>query len=374
MSGGWFFIVASEAITVSGEEIALPGIGSYIAAALAQERGDAVAWAVAAMLVVILAYDQVLLRPLVAWADRFKAEAEPGAPAPRAWALTVLRRTRLLPLLAARLGARLARPPQGPPAGADAPRRRAGAGAIGRVLPALAVVVAAAGLAAVLRLVFAQLGLAELGRVALLGLATAARVLALTALAAVVWVPIGVVVGMRPRLARLVQPAAQFLAAFPANVLFPFCVIAILHWRLDPNWWLSPLVVLGTQWYILFNVIAGAAAFPAELALAARGLKVRGRVWWRRVALPGVFPYMVTGLITASGGAWNASVVAEAVGWGDQRLVAAGLGSYIAAATEAGDYGRIALGVMTMSLLVTLVNRALWRPLYALAERRYKLD
>jgi NitT/TauT family transport system permease protein len=373
MSGGWFFIVASEAITVSGEDVALPGIGSYIAAALAQERGDAVAWAMAAMLAVILIYDQVLLRPLVAWADRFKAESEPGAARPTSWALTVLRRTRLLPALAAAamrlIERRAARPPEAP---APAPARARGL--LDRALPAAAVIAAALGLTAVVRLLFAELGFAELARAFLLGLATASRVLLLTALAALVWVPVGVVVGMRPALARLVQPVAQFLAAFPANVLFPFCVVAILRWRLDPDIWLSPLIVLGTQWYILFNVIAGAAAFPAELVLAARGLKVGGLVWWRRVALPGVFPFMVTGLITASGGAWNASVVAEAVSWGDQRLQAAGLGSYIAAATDAGDYLRIALGVMTMSIFVTVLNRVLWRPLYALAERRYKLD
>jgi NitT/TauT family transport system permease protein len=371
MSGGWFFIVASEAITVSGEEVALPGIGSYIAAALAQERGDAVAWAVVAMLAVILIYDQVLLRPLVAWSDRFKAEAEPGATRPTAWVLTVLRRTRLLPLLAAAVGRLIARAAaRGRATVPSTPRRTL----VDRALPPVAMVGAALGVAAVLRLVLADLGLAELGRAALLGLATAARVLLLTALAAVVWVPIGIAVGMRPGLARLVQPVAQFLAAFPANVLFPVFVVAVLRWNLDPDIWLSPLIVLGTQWYILFNVIAGAAALPAELVLAARSLKLGGLAWWRRVALPGVFPFLVTGLITASGGAWNASVVAEAVSWGDRHLTAAGLGSYIAIATDAGDYARIALGVMTMALFVTALNRVLWRPLYALAERRYKLD
>ena len=196
----------------------------------------------------------------------------------------------------------------------------------------------------------------------------------LIAIASAIWVPIGVWIGLRPRWAQRLQPVAQLLAAFPANVLFPVAVIAILATGADPDIWLSPLMVLGTQWYILFNVIAGASAVPTDLREAASVYRLRSWTWWRRAILPAVFPYYVTGALTASGGSWNASIVAEWVSWGDKHVEAYGLGSYIAHATAAGDFPRIVLGVAVMSLFVTAFNRALWRPLYAYAERRLRLD
>jgi NitT/TauT family transport system permease protein len=203
---------------------------------------------------------------------------------------------------------------------------------------------------------------------------TLLRVAILMVLATVIWVPIGVAVGLRPKLAEKVQPVAQFLAAFPANLLFPVAVFLILRFNLAPEIWLSPLMILGTQWYILFNVIAGASAFPSDLKEAAASFRIRGWRWWRQVILPGIFPYYVTGAITASGGAWNASIVSESVSWGSTKLSASGLGAYIAQMTEAGDYPRIALGIAVMSVLVIAMNRLLWRPLYAFAERRTRLD
>ena len=196
----------------------------------------------------------------------------------------------------------------------------------------------------------------------------------LIAVASLIWVPIGVWIGLRPAVAERVQPVAQFLAAFPANVLFPFAVVAIVATGASPNVWLSPLMVLGTQWYILFNVIAGASAFPTDLREASSVYQLRSWTWWRRAILPGIFPYYVTGALTASGGSWNASIVAEVVSWGHTKLEAFGLGSYIAKATEAGDYPRVILGIAVMSLFVTLLNRTLWRPLYVFAERRLRLN
>ncbi|BBP54110.1 hypothetical protein PHLH3_37360 [Pseudomonas sp. St386] len=207
-----------------------------------------------------------------------------------------------------------------------------------------------------------------------LGLITLVRVSVLIVLASVVWVPIGVWTGLNPRWAERLQPIAQLLAAFPANVLFPFAVIAIVALKLNPDVWLSPLMILGTQWYILFNVIAGASALPTDLREAARSFHIRGWQWWRQVALPGVFPYYVTGALTAAGGSWNASIVAEAVSWGDHHLYASGLGSFIAQATTAGDLQRVALGVVVMSIFVVGFNRLLWRPLYGFAERRLRID
>jgi NitT/TauT family transport system permease protein len=214
----------------------------------------------------------------------------------------------------------------------------------------------------------------DLAVVASNGALTLLRVVILVALASIIWVPIGVAVGLRPKVTQRLQPVAQFLAAFPANLLFPIMVFLIVRFNLAPRIWLSPLMILGTQWYILFNVIAGASAFPGDLREAARSFRVRGSRWWRQVMLPGIFPYYVTGAITASGGAWNASIVSEAVSWGPKELNASGLGAYIAQMTAAGDYPRIALGVAVMSVLVVAMNRCLWRPLYAIAERRTRLD
>jgi NitT/TauT family transport system permease protein len=214
----------------------------------------------------------------------------------------------------------------------------------------------------------------EVWHVLAMGCITLARVLVLIAIASVVWVPLGVLIGLRPALAEKLQPLAQFLAAFPANLLFPVFVIVIVRFGLNPDIWLSPLIVLGTQWYILFNVIAGASAYPNDFKEAATNFRIRGWQWWRQAMLPGIFPYYVTGAITASGGAWNASIVSEAVQWGDTHVVAHGLGAYIAQMTVDGDYRKIILGIAVMSLFVTLFNRLLWRPMYAYAENKLRLD
>jgi NitT/TauT family transport system permease protein len=218
-----------------------------------------------------------------------------------------------------------------------------------------------------------NIGLSDVGTTLFLGLLTLLRVVILIAIASVIWVPVGVWIGTRPRVADMVQPVAQFLAAFPANLFFPIVVSLIVAWKLNPNIWLSPLMILGTQWYILFNVIAGAVAIPSELRACGANLRVRGWLWWRRIALPAVFPYYVTGAITASGGSWNASIVAEVASWGNEHLQAEGLGAYIAHQTDVGDFNRVVLGIVVMSLFVVLVNRLFWRPLYYYAERKYRL-
>jgi len=219
-----------------------------------------------------------------------------------------------------------------------------------------------------------SVSLAEIGWVFLLGMATAARVLILIGIASLIWVPIGVWIGLRPRLADRAEPIVQFLAAFPANLFFPAAVVLILRFRLDPEIWLSPLMILGTQWYILFNVIAGTTTLPAELRLAAQNFAVRRLLWWRRVILPAIFPAYVTGAVTAAGGSWNASIVAEIVQWGNTTLTATGIGAYIARTTAEGDSARIALGIGVLCLYVLAFNRLLWRRLYNLAAERLRLD
>jgi NitT/TauT family transport system permease protein len=245
---------------------------------------------------------------------------------------------------------------------------------VDRIWIAVVVAFTAYSLWAIYIYVAKELVWSEVGRVVVLGLITLLRVVVLIALASVIWVPIGVWIGLRPRVAERVQPLAQFLAAFPANIIFPFAVVVIVHFGLNQDIWLSPLMILGTQWYILFNVIAGASAFPNDLTECAASFRIHGWSWWKQVILPGIFPYYVTGAITASGGSWNASIVAEVASWGDTTLKARGLGAYIADATAAGDSPRVVLGIAVMSLIVVLFNRLLWRPLYAFGARRLRLD
>jgi NitT/TauT family transport system permease protein len=377
MSGSWFFVVASEAISVGNTTVTLPGVGSYIALAIEQKNLAAVGWAIGAMLVVILLYDQLLFRPLVAWADRFRFEQQAGAEPPRSLMLDVLRHSGIVAALAAPLSRLWQRSYRWPlfahvAGSAIAPSATATRWS-DRVWMGCVAAAAAVALWLVVRFALTNISVAEAARAALFGLATLTRVAVLIALATVIWVPIGVVVGTRPRLAQWIQPVAQFLAAFPANVLFPVVVVAIVTFRLSPNIWLSPLMILGTQWYILFNVVAGASAIPSELRDIGTNLQVRGWLWWRKIALPAIFPYYLTGAITASGGSWNASIVAEVASWGDTHLQASGLGAYIAQATAAGDMHRIVLGIAVMSLYVVVVNRLFWRPLYWYAEQKFRL-
>ena len=378
MSGGWFFVVASEAITVGDTTITLPGIGSYIAKA--NDAGDwsAIGAAILAMAVVILLYDQLLFRPIVAWATKFRVELSAGQDVETSWVLDLLQRTNwvrlgirpvfealrglsLLPIRLPGLGLAAADPKRTP----------------SKLLDALWIVVilaiAALAARATIGFIATELGWDEVLRVAVLTTYTLIRVAALMALASFVWVPISVWIGLRPRWAEAVQPIAQFLAAFPVNLLFGAAVSVVLAFNLNPNIWLSLLIVFGTQWYIVFNTIGGAAAFPHDLREAVENLRIRGWRWWTKVMIPAVAPYYLTGAITASGGSWNASIVAEYVKWKDHTVIASGVGSYIAEATDKGDFPRIVLGVAMMSIFVTLFNRLFWRRLYAYAERRLGL-
>ena len=379
MSGGWFFVVASEAITVGDTTIALPGVGSYIAKANDEGNWSAIGAAVLTMGIVILLYDQLLFRPIVAWAGKFKVELSQSQDVGGSWVLNLLQRTYWI-----RLGARpvfeafraisllpIRLPRLAPARGATKSQQPS------RILDAVWIlaVLAAAIWAARLTITYigTEVGWDEVLHVFILTTYTLIRVFLLMMLATIVWVPISVWIGLRPRWAEAVQPIAQFLAAFPVNLLFGAAVSLVLAFNLNPNIWLSFLIVFGTQWYIVFNTIGGAAAFPNDLREAATNFHVHGWQWWKQVILPGVAPYYLTGAITASGGSWNASIVAEYVKWKDHTVSAQGVGSYIAEATGKGDFPKIVLGVAMMSIFVTLFNRLFWRQLYAYAERRLRL-
>ena len=379
MSGGWFFVVASEAISVGDTTIKLPGIGSYLALAIEDKRIDAVFAAVVAMLAVILAYDQLLFRPLVAFAARFRVELSAGQIQEKSFVANVFARTRWL-RASMRAPAQMLRSiallrmevpirsasflPQSP--------------ALSRVIDILWVAFIGLGTVwagwLIVDYVRQELSWSDFWQSVLYTIFTMVRVILLMALATLVWVPAGIWIGLRPALAEKVQPLAQFLAAFPANVIFPAAVVLIVRFSLNPNIWLSFLIIFGTQWYILFNVIAGASAFPNDLKEVVANFRIHGWGWWKNVIIPAIFPYYVTGALTASGGSWNASIVAEYVKWGNDTVSAQGIGAYIAKATEDGDYPKIVLGVAVMSIFVIMFNRLLWRPLYGLAERRLRLD
>jgi NitT/TauT family transport system permease protein len=381
VSGGWFFVVASEAITVSGQSIMLPGIGSYIATAIQERNLGAIGYAVLIMFFVIILYDQLLFRPLLAWSQKFKGD--PGdADNVRPWALIVMQRARLFDLMqSSMLGLNRGVDSLLTLAGRrwDARSRRARRGAVPSVWfeRAFDIVLLLATLAALTwmaRFIHETVPLGEIGWTFVLGAITAVRVLILIAVASLIWVPIGVWIGLRPHIADRAQPIVQFLAAFPANLFFPAAVVLILTYKLNPEIWLSPLMILGTQWYILFNVIGGTISLPAELRLAASNLGVRRWLWWRRVMLPAIFPAYVTGAVTAAGGSWNASIVSEVVQWGDTTLTATGLGAYIAEWTAKGEAAHITLGIGVLCLYVLAFNRLLWRRLYNLAAERLRLD
>ncbi|MEU0528927.1 ABC transporter permease [Amycolatopsis tolypomycina] len=375
--GGWFFLVASEALSVNNHNWALPGVGAYVAAATGEGDLGKVLLAIAVMIVMVVGVNVLFWRPLTAWAERFRVEESEAAETPRSVTLTLLRRSRI-PAFLGRLLGRLVFPLDRVmavfgraeyPLRTSPVRRRVGDVVFAVVVLALI----GYGVARMLGFIAGTAGFGEVGHALLLGLVTFGRVVVLVLVATVVWVPVGVWIGLNPRVSRLAQPVVQVLASFPANFLFPLITGVLVATGISLNWGGILLMALGAQWYILFNVIAGASAIPHDLREAAANLRLPRALWWRRLILPAIFPSYVTGGITAAGGAWNASIVAEIVSYGTTTLTATGLGAYIKDATSTGDAARILIGVAVMSLYVVGLNRLFWRRLYTLAERRFSL-
>jgi NitT/TauT family transport system permease protein len=375
--GGWFFLVASEALSVNNHRYALPGIGAYVATATAQAQLGKVLLAIVVMIVMVVGVNVLFWRPLTAWAERFRVEESEAAQAPRSLTLNLLRRSRI-PALLGRFFGRLVFPLDRlmavfglaeHPLRTSPVRRRVGDVAFAVVVLALI----GYGLVRMITYIAGTAGFGEVGHALLLGLVTFGRVIVLVVVATLIWVPVGVWIGLNPRVSRLAQPVVQVFASFPANFLFPLITGMLVATGISLNWGGILLMALGAQWYILFNVIAGASAIPNDLREAAANLRLPRVLWWRRLILPAIFGSYVTGGITAAGGAWNASIVAEVVSYGTTTLTATGLGAYIAEATGAGDAPRILIGVAAMSLYVVGLNRLFWRRLYALTERRYSL-
>lgn len=380
MSGGWFFLVASEAVTIGNQNFTLPGIGSYIAMAINNKDIHAIFYAIITMIIVITIYDQLFFRPLVIWSEKFRYELTSSEHNNSSFIYKLFQKSSVIsttkkiffvifkPLLKLKFFS---------PKNLvnlvikDSDNSSRYFDLLWYVLLFLSLFLAGVELVNIL---YDKISFADIKNVVIFGSITALRVVLLIMLASILWVPIGVYIGLRPKLANFIQPLAQFLAAFPANLLFPIAVIVISSHHLNPDIWLSLLMIFGTQWYILFNVIAGAAAFPNDLREVAKNYKIKGLTWWKKIILPAIMPYFLTGAITAAGGAWNASVVAELVKWGEIKLEAKGIGSYIAIMTDRADYYHITLGIIIMSLMVVAMNRFFWKPIHSLAAKKFRFD
>ena len=381
--GGWFFVVQSEAISVLNRKIALPGLGSYLSLAL--ERGDTkAAWiAVLAMMFVVVLIDQIFWRPIVAWSQKYRVELVESTETQTSWALELGRRSwilrRLFTLATSafakitdflmtntmdRAQTRLNRNPF----------YQKFADSFSMVLIFTILMLIGYESVRLVREIHTNMNPEEIRRIFKLGLFTMGRVFIMVAVATLVWTPIGVWIGFRPTIAKFAQPLAQIAASFPVNMAFPFIVGFFIGHSISINWGSILLLALGTQWYILFNVIAGASSVPSDLKESAAVFGLRGWRYWRTLIIPAIFPYWVTGACTAAGGAWNASIVAEFVNWGNKTLIADGLGAFITQVTARGDWPAIFCSILVMSVFVVILNRLLWRNLYDLAEKKYRLE
>ncbi|HEY7388307.1 MAG TPA: ABC transporter permease subunit [Bryobacteraceae bacterium] len=380
VAGGWFFLMACEMFVLGKNDFRLPGLGSFLQTAASNGNTAAILWGLGAMIAVIVLLDQLVWRPAIAWSDRFKFEqVEQSKGAPSSPILHLFRQSRAFHWLRQRafapawerLSTGMALRKSAAPLW-----RKAEKSTRNKLLPVFAAIVLLVALYAVFRAVtvLSGLTLAELLTTFEAAGATFLRVMVALAIASLWTIPVGVAIGFNARLARIAQPVAQVAASVPATALFPIVLLALIQIGGGMGLAAIILMLLGTQWYILFNVIAGATAIPSELREAAMVFRFRRPQRWATLILPGIFPYLVTGLITASGGAWNASIVAEYFQFREKTMTTFGLGAQISAASAAGNFGLLLLSTVVMAALVVCINRLVWRRLYRLAETRYRLE
>ena len=382
VANGWFALMACEMFPLNGKNFALPGLGSYIQTATYEKDEHALLSGIAAIVLIVVATDQLIWRPLIAWSEKFKFEQVEATDHVTSPILSLLRRSTIVNALTGSLWARieepiyrrLARTPECRVVQPiDADTRRQGNSLAFWTL-AVAFAAAVAWTAVQCALLLRQITWADLLFLLEGAAATFARVNASLLISALWTIPVGVAIGFSPRLAHFVQPVAQVLASVPATAFFPILLIGLLRIGGGLGIGSMALMVLGTQWYILFNVIAGAMSIPSDLKEAASLYKFTRWQRWTTLILPGIFPYLITGMVTASGGAWNASVWAEYVSMQDRTLQTIGLGAQIQSATTNGQFSILLLATIMISLMVVTMNRLVWRRLYRLAETRYKLE
>ncbi len=393
MSAGWFFVVLSETIIVSNQNIALPGIGSYISKAILEANFTAMWYAIIAMFLVILLYDQLLFRPLLTWASKFNIDTDENHTTNQSWFFNLLAKTLILKKIEVTFGILLdlfinrlsflfskinllinRQSHHFLPHIHKKQKKLLFFKILSLFWRSLIATLLCCSLYFLTKFIIEEIPPIEMLHVLFLGAITAVKVIILIILASLIWIPIGVWIGLNKKTSAILQPIIQFLAAFPANFFYPIVIILIMKYNLNKHICTTPLMILGTQWYILFNIIAAINAIPKEIFLTTRMLRLKGILWWKRIILPAIFPYYVTGAMTAAGGCWNASIVAEFVNWGDNTIVSLGLGSYINQHTSAGDFHRLALGISIMCIYVMLFNRLIWRKLYQLASSRFNFN
>ncbi len=378
VAGGWFFLMACEMFVLGNDDFRLPGLGSYLQTAASAGDTQAILWGVGTMIAVIVLLDQIVWRPVIAWAEKFKVEQVESTDAPQSWFRDLLQGSRLL----VRLRKRVVNPLRERVMmhylrDFDTDQEEAPAAPwkvwVGRVIAALAML---GVLYAVVRAVgmLTQINGSDLHQILIGTAATFGRVLAALVIGSLWTIPVGVAIGFNPRLARIAQPLAQIAASVPATALFPIVLLVLI--RIGGGLGLGSilLLLLGTQWYILFKVIAGAIASPTELKECAALLKFSTSERWKKVIMPGIFPYLVTGLVTASGGAWNASIIAEYFRLKDVTYTTVGLGATISRATDSGNFALLLGSTIVMAMVVVTVNRLVWRRMYRLAANRYTLE
>ncbi len=378
VGGGWFFLTASEMISVNNHTYALPGVGSFVAQSAAQNKLGNIWWAILSMIVVVLAIDFFLWKPLTAWSERFRITQSASDEERKSAILTLIRHSHADEVvsklfLPVREWLEVITRPFGR-TGAKWPRKASQRRLGDLIFNIVTIVLILAAAAQMLYFVATRTGLQEFATAGVLGALTFARVAVLIFVSSLIWVPIGVYIGVNPKISRIMQPVVQILASFPANFVFPFAIMWFMAWHIDLGWGSIILMALGTQWYILFNVIAGASAIPDDLREMARSFRLSRVLKWKTLVLPAIFGSWCTGGITAAGGAWNASIVAEIVEYGKNRMATQGLGAYITNATTVGDSVKTLVGVTVMSLIVVLSNRLFWAPLQRYSAKRYVLN
>jgi NitT/TauT family transport system permease protein len=378
VAGGWFFLMACEMFVLGDKDFRLPGLGSYLQTAASAGDTSSILWGVATMVFVIVLMDQIIWRPVIAWAEKFKIEQVESSDAPTSWFLDLIEGSRLLAWfrkrvsrpLRERMAIRFAQRHQATDPDAAPPGWRVWAG---RIIAAVAV---CAVLFAMLRAggMLSQLSRAEYQELLRGAGATFLRVIVALVIGSLWTIPVGVAIGFSPKLARIAQPLAQIAASVPATALFPIVLLLLIRIGGGLGVGSIVLLLLGTQWYILFNVIAGAMAIPTDLREASKLFRFNSGQRWRTVILPGIFPYLVTGLVTASGGAWNASIVAEYFHFKGHTYTTVGLGAVISSATDAGNFVLLLASTIVMAIVVVTINRLVWRRMYRLAADRYTLE
>ncbi|MCZ2099791.1 MAG: ABC transporter permease subunit [Anaerolineae bacterium] len=378
-AGGWFFLMAAEIFTLGDRDFRLPGLGAYLQTAASQGDTRALLIGIGTLVLIIVLLDQLVWQPLLAWAERFQVSQVEDDNPPTSWFLNSLRRSGLAQFVGrfvfARFGGwlntRLNHPPQAV-AGLES-TESGGRSLLGWIVLLLGAAIVAYGIVQAVGLLL-TLPLAAWGDIAVGALATLLRVAFAVSIALAWTIPVGVLIGTNARAASILQPLVQIAASIPATALFPVLLVGLLSIPAGANIAAVLLMLLGTQWYLLFNVIAGASSIPQDLQYTSDLMRLKGWRRWKTLILPALFPYIITGLITASGGAWNASIVAEFTTFGGRVSHVTGLGAEITTATASGDYAMLLAATLTMIVLVVTVNRLVWRRLYRVAEVRFRMD